>query len=117
MQAGIVFGFDHDDPTVFERTVDFLDRAAVDVVSVGSFTPFPGTSAFHRLEREKRILKRDWARYDARAYVVFHPRLMTPDQLQAGVEWVTRHFYSAGSIARRGRAGYGQIDEGRRSAE
>lgn len=101
VQAGLVFGFDHDDPTVFERTVDFLDRAAVDVASIGSFTPFPGTSTFVRLEREGRILTRDWARYDARTDVVFRPRLMTPEQLQAGVEWATRQFYSAGSIARR----------------
>lgn len=101
VHAGIVFGFDHDDPTVFERTVEFLIEAGVDVASIGSLTPFPGTPLFRTLERQRRILTRDWSLYDARSAVVFRPRRMTPDQLQAGVDWATRQFYRLGSIARR----------------
>ncbi|MGC4121637.1 MAG: radical SAM protein [Myxococcales bacterium] len=101
VQAGVVFGFDHDDPSVFARTVEALEAAAVDVASIGSLTPFPGTELFRRLEREGRILTRDWSLYDARSAVVFRPRRMSPDELQAGLEWATRQFYSLGSIARR----------------
>ena len=101
VQAGLVFGFDNDDPTVFERTLAFLEKAGVDVASVGSLTPFPGTPIFHKLEAEGRILTRDWSKYNARTDVVFHPRQMTPDQLQGGVEWVTKQFYSLSSISRR----------------
>jgi radical SAM superfamily enzyme YgiQ (UPF0313 family) len=101
VQAGLVFGFDHDDAGVFERTLEFLERAGVDVASVGSLTPFPGTPLFGKLEGENRILTRDWSKYNARTDVVFRPRLMTPDQLQAGVEWVTKQFYSLSSISRR----------------
>ena len=101
VQAGLVFGFDHDDVTVFERTLAFLDQAGVDVASIGSLTPFPGTPIFRKLEAEDRILTRDWSKYNARTDVVFRPRLMTPDQLQTGVEWVTKQFYSLDSIARR----------------
>jgi radical SAM superfamily enzyme YgiQ (UPF0313 family) len=43
VQTGLVFGFDHDDVTVFERTLAFLEQAGVDVASIGSLTPFPGT--------------------------------------------------------------------------
>jgi radical SAM superfamily enzyme YgiQ (UPF0313 family) len=101
VQAGLIFGFDHDDVTVFERTLSFLEQTGVDVASVGSFTPFPGTPIFRKLEAEDRILTRDWSKYNARTDVVFQPRQMTPDQLQAGVEWVTRQFYSLSSISRR----------------
>jgi radical SAM superfamily enzyme YgiQ (UPF0313 family) len=101
VQAGLVFGFDHDDVTVFERTLVFLERAGVDVASIGSLTPFPGTPIFRKLEAEDRILTRDWSKYNARTDVVFRPRLMTPDQLQTGVEWVTKQFYSLSSISRR----------------
>ena len=101
VQAGLVFGFDHDDITVFERTLVFLEEAGVDVASIGSLTPFPGTPIFRKLEGENRILTRDWSKYNARTDVVFRPRQMTPDQLQAGVEWVTKHFYSLRSISRR----------------
>jgi radical SAM superfamily enzyme YgiQ (UPF0313 family) len=101
VQTGLVFGFDHDDVTVFERTLEFLEKAGVDVASIGSLTPFPGTPIFRKLEAEGRILTRDWSKYNARTDVVFQPRQMTPDQLQAGVEWVTKQFYSLNSISRR----------------
>ena len=105
VQAGLVFGFDHDDVTVFERTLAFLEQAGVDVASIGSLTPFPGTPIFRKLEAEGRILSYDWSKYNARTDVVFRPRQMTPDQLQAGVEWVTKQFYSLSSISRRLLAG------------
>ena len=101
VQTGLVFGFDHDDVTVFERTFAFLEKAGVDVASIGSLTPFPGTPIFAKLEAEGRILTRDWSKYNARTDVVFRPRQMTADQLQAGVEWLTKQFYSLGSISRR----------------
>jgi radical SAM superfamily enzyme YgiQ (UPF0313 family) len=101
VQTGLVFGFDHDDVTVFERTLTLLEKAGVDVASIGSLTPFPGTPIFRKLEEEGRILTRDWSKYNARTDVVFRPRQMTPDQLQAGVEWVTKQFYSLSSISRR----------------
>lgn len=101
VQTGLVFGFDHDDVTVFERTLAFLEKAGVDVASIGSLTPFPGTPIFDRLDQEGRILTYDWSKYNARTDVVFRPRQMTPDQLQAGVEWVTKEFYSLRSISRR----------------
>ncbi len=101
VQAGIVFGFDNDDLSVFERTVEFLDKAGVDVASVGSFTPFPGTPVFKKLHGEGRILTTDWTKYNARTHVVFRPEQMTPDQLQNGVEWVTKAFYAMNSISKR----------------
>ena len=105
IQTGLVFGFDNDDVTVFERTLAFLEQAGVDVASIGSLTPFPGTPIFRKLEEEGRILSHDWSKYNARTDVVFRPRRMTPDQLQAGVEWVTKQFYSLSSISRRLLAG------------
>lgn len=101
IQIGLVFGFDHDDVSVFERTLEFIEMAGVDVASIGSLTPFPGTPLFEKLEREARIITYDWSKYNARTEVVFRPRRMSPDQLQAGVDWLTRHFYSIESISRR----------------
>jgi len=46
-------------------------------------TPFPGTKLFAALQREGRILHRDWDRYDTR-HAVFQPRRMTPAQLEEG---------------------------------
>ena len=101
VQAGIVFGFDHDDETIFEKTVRFLDASGVQNATFNILTPYPGTPLFLRLQREGRILSRDWRRYNGRGDVVFTPKLMSPEILRDGFIYATKHFYSAGSIMRR----------------
>jgi radical SAM superfamily enzyme YgiQ (UPF0313 family) len=98
VQAGIMLGFDQDGPDVFERTVEAATRIGIDNATISLVIPFPGTRLFSRLEREGRILTRDWAKYNGKTDVVFQPKLMTPDVLQSGFEWVRREFYSWGSI-------------------
>ena len=101
VQAGIVFGFDHDTETVFDRTVDFLESAGVQNATFNILTPFPGTRLHERLEAEGRILTRDWSRYNGRADVVYRPLRMSPEQLLAGYRHANRRFYSLGSTRRR----------------
>jgi hypothetical protein len=60
----------------------------------------PGHAAVHRLEREGRLLHRDWSRYDT-AHVVFRPRRMTVEQLAEGYAWLYRRLFSPASIWRR----------------
>src|SRR5439155_7734020 len=43
IQGCFVFGFDGDDETVFERTVEFVDRTKIDLPRYAVMTPFPGT--------------------------------------------------------------------------
>jgi radical SAM superfamily enzyme YgiQ (UPF0313 family) len=101
VQAGIVFGFDHDTESVFKETVDFLDATGVQNATFNVLTPFPGTRLFQRLDAEGRILTRDWSRYDGRENVVFKPRNMDPAALLAGYRYAVNHFYSWSSIRRR----------------
>src|ERR1039458_1521968 len=74
VQAGIVFGFDHDTAAVFEDTLDFLEAAGVQNATFNILTPFPGTPLHLRLDAEGRILSRDWTKYNGRADVVFRPQ-------------------------------------------
>ena len=101
VQAGIVFGFDHDTRTIFSETLDFLEAAGVQNATFNILTPFPGTRLFQRLEAEGRILTRDWSKYNGRADVVFRPRQMSPEELLAGYQHANRRFYSWRSIYRR----------------
>lgn len=94
------FGLDGDTPDVFDRTVRFAIRAGIDLPRFAVVTPFPGTPLHRRLEAEGRILTRDWSLYDAQ-HVVFRPKLMTPEQLQAGHERAWRQAYTLPAIARR----------------
>ena len=101
VQAGVVFGFDHDTASVFDQTIDFLEATGVQNATFNILTPFPGTRLFQRLEDEGRILTRDWTKYNSRADVVFRPRHMSPDVLLAGYRSANRRFYSLASIRKR----------------
>lgn len=101
VQAGIVFGFDHDTPAIFAQTIDFLEQAGVQNATFNILTPFPGTRLFKHLEAEGRITSYDWSKYNSRADVVFRPKLMSAEELQTGFQAVVRRFYSLGSIWKR----------------
>jgi len=100
LQGCFVFGNDHDTTDTFDATVQFAIDNAIDLPRFAIITPFPGTPLHHRFEREGRILTRNWELYDGQ-HVVFRPRNMTPQELQAGHEHAWRSVYSYGSIARR----------------
>lgn len=55
-------------------------------------TPYPSTGLWHQLNDEGRILHHDWDLYDTR-HVVYRPRGMTAEQLEAGYWRAYRDFY------------------------
>jgi radical SAM superfamily enzyme YgiQ (UPF0313 family) len=98
--AGFIFGLDHDDEGVFERTLRFCERNRIELPSFFVLTPLPGTPLFQKIESEGRLLHRDWSKYNG-ATVVFRPKLMTEETLQDGFNWVCKEGYSWGSIFKR----------------
>jgi len=98
--AGFIFGLDHDDEGVFERTLRFCERNRIELPSFFLLTPLPGTALFQRMESEGRLMHKDWGQYNG-ATVVFKPRLMTEETLQRGFNWVCKEGYSWGSIFKR----------------
>jgi radical SAM superfamily enzyme YgiQ (UPF0313 family) len=97
VNASFVFGFDEDDPGVFERTVEWAVAHGLETATFHVLTPYPGTALFRRFERQGRLRHRDWDRYDTR-HAVFQPARMTPDQLEHGYWRAYRDFYRFGSI-------------------
>lgn len=98
--AGLIFGFDHDDEGVFERTVRFCERTKIEAPCLFVLTPLPGTPFYDRMEAEGRILHKDWAKYTG-ADVVFRPKLMTEETLERGFNWASREIYTYRSILKR----------------
>jgi radical SAM superfamily enzyme YgiQ (UPF0313 family) len=98
--AGFIFGLDHDDEGVFERTLRFCERNQIELPSFFMLTPLPGTPLFQRMEAEGRLLHKDWAEYNGDT-VVFKPKLMTEETLQRGFHWVCKEGYSWSSIFKR----------------
>jgi radical SAM superfamily enzyme YgiQ (UPF0313 family) len=100
IQAGFIFGYDEDDPGIFDRTLEFATRANIEVASFHILTPYPATPLYKRFVEQGRIIERDWSYYDGE-HVVYLPKQMTPEALQENLFRCYREFYSLGSSMRR----------------
>jgi len=98
--GNFVFGFDNDKPDVFDKTLETALDIDLDLSQFAILTPFPGTPLFERLNREGRILTKDWSRY-TEADVVFQPKNVTIDQLKNGTMNCLSEFYSAKNVYER----------------
>jgi radical SAM superfamily enzyme YgiQ (UPF0313 family) len=98
--GAFVFGFDQDERTVFDRTLEFVLGIDLDCMTPAIFTPLPGTPVYEDMEREGRIIDRNWAHYDYH-HVVFEPRLMSRDELEVGFIKMMNSFFSFRSIFKR----------------
>lgn len=101
VSGGFIFGFDHDDPGVFDRSLEFMWSSRIDLVACHVLTPYPGTPDHTRMKAEGRILTDDLSLYNTYE-VVFHPRQMSPEELAAGFKRVVRDFYSWKGVVMRG---------------
>jgi radical SAM superfamily enzyme YgiQ (UPF0313 family) len=100
IDGSFVFGFDTDDAGVFDRTVEFVIKARLEVVYFSILTPYPGTRLHKRLTAEGRMLSEDWDLYDAN-HVVYQPRTFTPDALLEGYYGALKEVYTVPSICKR----------------
>jgi radical SAM superfamily enzyme YgiQ (UPF0313 family) len=100
IEGAFIFGFDHDDKGVFERTLEFINKAKIDFAQFGILTPFPGTKLQQRLKRQKRIVTTDWEKYDI-TKAVFKPAKMSMEELNEGRQWIEDEFYSFKGTVRR----------------
>ncbi|TWU42277.1 Radical SAM superfamily protein [Novipirellula artificiosorum] len=100
VNGSFVFGFDHDDASVFARTVDWIEANRLECATFHILTPYPGTPLFTQMQADNRLLHTDWSKYDT-AQVVFRPKRMTAEELMRGYQWCYEHLFSHASIWRR----------------
>ncbi len=98
VEAGLIFGFDTDSRDVFETTLAMLDDLGIDAMQASILTPLPGTALFDRMH--DRIVDFNWEHYDYKR-TVFEPAQMSRRDLDAGLEWINKRFYSPWRIAGR----------------
>jgi radical SAM superfamily enzyme YgiQ (UPF0313 family) len=100
VNGSFVFGFDHDDTSVFERTVQFGIEARLETATFTVLTPYPGTVLYRRLRSQGRIYDHDWSHYDT-TRAVFTPAQMSPEELEAGYLRAYERFYTWPAILER----------------
>lgn len=99
IEGSFMFGFDTDTPAIFDSTLDFVCDSDVDEAEFFILTPFPGTPLFDVLEKQGRILTRDWSKYNAKN-VVYKPKNMTAEDLIDGVKKMYEGFYTPSNFFR-----------------
>jgi radical SAM superfamily enzyme YgiQ (UPF0313 family) len=100
INASMAFGFDHDYPDVFEKTLKWLIRNRIETMTGHILTPYPGTKLYKRLENEGRIIDRDLRNYNT-SKVVFKPKNMSAEELLNGYLNIYKEFYSLKNILKR----------------
>ncbi len=100
IHGSFIFGFDGDDPTIFRKTVEFVQKNNIELPTFSILTPFPGTPLRKRMEEEGRIFDHNWSHYDM-SHVVFQPKKMTVRELQEGYLWAQKYICAPRSILKR----------------
>jgi radical SAM superfamily enzyme YgiQ (UPF0313 family) len=100
VNSSFVLGFDHDRPDVFARTAEWVEANRIECATFHILTPYPGTPLFAQMEREGRLIHKNWDLYDT-AHVVFRPKHMSVEELAAGYAWCYQRLFSTASIWRR----------------
>lgn len=101
--GSFVFGFDTDDPEVFERTAEFGIEMKLTMALYAMLTPYPGTKLYNRLKAEGRLTDERWwlgGDHDAGS-PYFTPARMTREQLREGWQRAWQKFYAPGAIWKR----------------
>lgn len=95
-----VFGSDTDTTDTIAETVRFAKKNDLESVQFLILTPLPGTRCYRDLDKEGRIITKDWSLYDAH-HVVYEPKLMSYYDLQLETMRATKEFYSISQIVKR----------------
>jgi radical SAM superfamily enzyme YgiQ (UPF0313 family) len=110
INGSFVFGMDHDDETVFERTVEWAIRQGIETATFHILTPYPGTALHARMAAQGRITTDNWDLYDTR-HAVYRPAQMTAEALEAGYRRAYRTFYRWGAILQGAWAKAGAVEK------
>ncbi len=81
--SDFLFGFDAHDKQIFVDTLEYVKEIGFDEVYPHLLIPFPGSQTYIELEKEGRILSKDWSKYDG-SHAVYQPKKMTPKDLEEG---------------------------------
>lgn len=92
VQGGFILGFDHDDPSIFDSVIHFIQHSGIVTAMVGLLNAPRGTKLFQRLMQEHRLLKVSTGD-NTDCTINFIPR-MGAENLLGGYQKVMQTIYS-----------------------
>jgi radical SAM superfamily enzyme YgiQ (UPF0313 family) len=100
ISGAFIFGFDEDDPSVFEQTVSFAIQTKLFSAVFMILTPYPETAFYHRVKNEGRLVQDRWWLMEKPEDFAPHflPMRMSAETLREGWKKAWKGFYSFPSI-------------------
>ncbi len=101
--GSFVFGFDEDDPSVFEETVAFAIQTKLFSAVFALLTPYPETAFYQRVKNEGRLVQDRWwlLKRPEESAPYFLPMKMSAEGLREGWKRAWKEFYAFPSIWKR----------------
>ena len=99
--CGIIVGFDHDGPDIFQRQVDFINKLPVPLVSFGLLVAPGATPLYARMAREGRLMNEDRLGAGSFLETNIRPLLMSEAELKAGARWLVNRIFEPRAFAER----------------
>jgi radical SAM superfamily enzyme YgiQ (UPF0313 family) len=97
--GGFIVGFDSDQPDIFKRQFEFIQRSGVVTAMVGLLSALPKTRLYQRLQREGRLVTKSTGN-NTDATLNFKPKL-NQEFLQAGYRELMKKLYEPGAYYQR----------------
>jgi radical SAM superfamily enzyme YgiQ (UPF0313 family) len=93
VQAHMVFGDDIDTRETLMQTMERLNELDIASATLGIVVPYPGTVLAENLEKENRILSRDWNLYDIH-HLVFELKNFTGEEFVKEIQELRNRFFT-----------------------
>jgi len=103
VSAGMIVGFDHDDPSIFQEQFDFIMKTNISWAMTGILQAVPKTPLYKRLKQENRLVtSTDYCGLNNTALDInIIPKNMTKEELITGYKWLVQQLYSYENYAKR----------------
>jgi radical SAM superfamily enzyme YgiQ (UPF0313 family) len=99
VQAGFIVGFDNDQPSIFQRQIDFIQQCGIATAMVGLLQAPPGTKLYERMKQEGRLVEEmSGDNVDGSTNII---PTMNLDTLREGYKRIMNHIYAPGPYYQR----------------
>lgn len=92
VMGGFILGFDSDAADIFDRQIEFIQKAGIPQAMIGLLTALPGTNLYDRLKKENRLLNECSGNNTHHMVTNFQTR-MESRQLKQGYQHVLAFLY------------------------
>lgn len=90
--SGLMVGFDHDDASIFQEQVDFINEAKIPLPMPSMVGALPVTPLYDRIKAEGRLIPDNEAQGNT-YFTNIIPKLMTMDELEQGYRTMVMALY------------------------